>query len=147
MNKTILLGNITRDIDVKVTTGGLTIALFSIAVNRKWKDKQGQQQEEVSFVEISAFGKQAEIVAQYFQKGSKILVEGRLKQDQWEDQQGQKRSKLGVILEGFDFVNGKAEHDPVKANQETIAGSRSTQYNQSNIPKKTVFDDGDEPPF
>lgn len=107
----ILCGNLTRDPEVRYTAGGLAICQFGLAVNRSWKDAQGELKEEVTFVDVSAFGKQAETIGQYLKKGRPMLVEGRLKLDQWEDKQsGQKRSKLGVVLEAFTFLDsGKTE--------------------------------------
>src|SRR6188472_4549639 len=105
-NKVILAGNLTRDPELRYTGNGMAIAKFALAVNRKWKDgNTGDMKEEVTFVDIDAFGKQAETIGQYLKKGRPILIEGRLKLDQWDDKQsGQKRSKLGVILETFQFV-------------------------------------------
>lgn len=104
-NKVILAGNLTRDPELRYTPAGLAIAKFGLAVNRSWKDDQGNQKEEVTFVEIESFGKQAETVGQYFKKGKPILIEGRLKFDQWDDKQtGQKRSALRVVLESFTFL-------------------------------------------
>lgn len=104
-NKVILVGNLTRDIEMRYTPKGTAIAKFGLAVNRVWRNEAGESKEEVTFIDIDAFGKQAETLAQYMRKGSPLLVEGRLRLDQWDDKQsGQKRSKLGVILEGFQFI-------------------------------------------
>jgi len=105
-NKVILAGNLTRDPEVRYTPKGLAIAKLGIAVNRTWKNEAGETKEEVTFVDVDSFGRQAEVIAQYFRKGRSILIEGRLKLDQWDDKQsGQKRSKLGVVLEGFSFLD------------------------------------------
>jgi len=105
-NKVILVGNLTRDPEVRYTPKGMAIAKLGIAVNRTWKNEAGETKEEVTFVDVDAFGRQAEVIAQYFRKGKPILVEGRLRLDQWDDKQtGQKRSKLGVVLEGFSFLD------------------------------------------
>jgi single-strand DNA-binding protein len=104
-NKVILIGNLTRDPELRYTPKGMALAKFGLAVNRRWNSETGEQREETTFVDIDAFGKQAETVCQYMKKGSPILVEGRLRLDQWDDKQtGQKRSKLGVVLEGFQFL-------------------------------------------
>lgn len=108
-NKVILMGNLTRDPELRTTQGGVFIAKLSIAVNRKFTTKDGEQREEVTFVDIDAFGKQAEVLQKYAQKGTLLLVEGRLKLDQWENNQGEKRSKLGVILENFQFGGGNQQ--------------------------------------
>ena len=111
-NKVILAGNLTRDPELKFTPKGLAIAKLGIAVNRRWKSETGEVKEEVTFVDVDSFGKQAETVAQYFRKGNSILIEGRLRLDTWDDKQtGQKRSKLGVVLEGFSFLDSKGQSD------------------------------------
>lgn len=104
-NKVILAGNLTRDPELRYTPKGLAIAKIGMAINRNWTSEAGEKKEEVTFVDVDAFGRQAETLAQYMKKGSPILIEGRLKLDQWDDKQtGQKRSKLGVIVEGFQFL-------------------------------------------
>ena len=105
-NKVILMGNLTRDPEVKYTSGGTAIAKLGMAINRTWTNKEGQKQEETTFVDVDAFGRQAEVIGQYLKKGRPVMIEGRLKLDQWDDKQtGQKRSKLGVTLEGFQFLD------------------------------------------
>jgi single-strand DNA-binding protein len=105
-NKVILAGNLTRDPELRYTPKGVAIAKFGLAINRSWKTETGEVREEVTFVDIDAFGKQAETIGQYLKKGRPILVEGRLKLDQWDDKQtGQKRSRLGVVLDGFQFLD------------------------------------------
>jgi single-strand DNA-binding protein len=106
-NKVILVGNLTRDPELKYTPKGMAIAKLGLAVNRVWRNEAGESKEEATFVDIDAFGKQAETISQYLKKGSPLLVEGRLRLDQWDDKQtGQKRSRLGVVLEGFQFLGG-----------------------------------------
>jgi len=106
-NKVILAGNLTRDPELKYTSTGMAICKFGMAINRKWKSETGEMREEATFVDIDAFGKQAETVAQYMKKGGSILVEGRLRLDQWDDKTtGQKRSRLGIVLESFQFLGG-----------------------------------------
>ncbi|HVV00411.1 MAG TPA: single-stranded DNA-binding protein [Verrucomicrobiae bacterium] len=106
-NKVILVGNLTRDPELRYTPKGTAIAKLGLAVNRVWRTETGENREEVTFVDLDAFGKQAETLAQYMKKGSPLLVEGRLKLDQWDDKQtGQKRSRLGVVVEGFQFLGG-----------------------------------------
>lgn len=104
-NKVILMGNLTRDPELKVTGGGLSICKLGIAVNRKFKKADGTDGEDVTYVDVDAFGKQAEVIAKYLSKGRPIMMEGRLKFDQWEAN-GEKRSKLGVVLETFQFIGG-----------------------------------------
>lgn len=106
-NKVILAGNLTRDVEMLYTKGGTAVAKFGIAVNRKWKDPTTREtKEDVVFIDVDAFGKQAEAIGQYLKKGRPILLEGRLKMDSWNDKgTGQKRSKLGVVLESFTFLD------------------------------------------
>lgn len=105
-NKVILAGNLTRDPELRYTPKGTAVAKIGLAINRQWKDESGQQKEEVTFVDVDAFGRQAEVISQYLKKGRPILVEGRLKFDQWDDKQtNQKRSRLGVVLESFQFLD------------------------------------------
>src|SRR2546426_1299326 len=105
-NRVILAGNLTRDPELRYTPKGLAISKIGLAVNRTWKNEAGETKEEVTFVDVDSFGRQAEVIAQYFKKGRPILIEGRLRLDQWDDKQtGQKRSKLGVVLEGFSFID------------------------------------------
>ncbi len=105
-NKVILAGNLTRDPELRYTPKGTAIARLGIACNRKWKSETGELKEEVTFVDVDAFGKQAETIGQYLKKGRPILIEGRLRYDTWEDKQsGQKKSKLGVVLESFQFLD------------------------------------------
>jgi single-strand DNA-binding protein len=106
-NKVILVGNLTRDPELRYTPKGMAIAKIGMAVNRVWRNEAGETKEDVTFVDVDAFGRQAETLAQYMKKGSPLLIEGRLKLDQWDDKQtGQKRSKLGVVVEGFQFLGG-----------------------------------------
>ena len=106
-NKVILLGNLTRDPETRVTVNGLTICKLGMAVSRSYSTREGERKEETTFVDIDAFGKQAEIITKYMRKGRPLMVEGRLRLDQWEAKDGQKRSKLGVVLENFQFVGGR----------------------------------------
>lgn len=110
-NKVILMGNLTRDPETRVTATGLTICKLGLAVSRVFSTKDGERREETTFVDIDAFGKQAEVITKYFRKGKPILIEGRLKLDQWESQDGQKRSKMGVVMETFQFVGGRDDGD------------------------------------
>jgi len=105
-NKVILMGNLTRDPEMRVTPGGMSICRFSLAVNRSWKDKDGQDKEEVSYIDVDSFGKQAEVISKYMTKGRSILIEGRLKQDRWEDKNTkEKRTKIVVVLDTFTFLS------------------------------------------
>lgn len=111
-NKVILAGNLTRDPELRYTPKGMAIAKLGIAVNRTWRSETGEQKEEVTFIDVDAFGKQAETIGQYLKKGRPILIEGRLRLDQWEDKQTQqKRSRLGVVMESFQFLDSGTRGD------------------------------------
>ena len=103
-NKVILMGNITRDIDVRYTPNGSAVTDLGLAVNRTWFDKQSNsKKEEVSFIDVTLWGRQAEIAGEYLAKGRSVLIEGRLNLDQWDDKEsGKKRSKLKVVCEKHD---------------------------------------------
>lgn len=113
-NKVILAGNLTRDPELRYLPKGTATARIGLAINRKWSDESGQQKEEVTFVDVDAWGKQAETICQYVKKGQPILIEGRLKLDTWDDKTtNQKVSKLRVVLEGFQFLSsGPREGGP-----------------------------------
>src|SRR5216684_1894715 len=105
-NKVILAGNLTRDPELRYTPKGMAIAKIGLAINRKWKSETGEAKEEVTFVDVDAFGRTAEVIAQYLKKGRPILMEGRLRYQTWDDKQtNQKKSKLGIVLENFQFVD------------------------------------------
>jgi len=105
-NKVILAGNLTRDPELRYTPKGTAIAKMGMAINRVWRDESGASKEEVTFVDIEAFGRQAETIGQYLKKGRPLLVEGRLRLDSWEDKQtNQKRNRLLVVLESFSFLD------------------------------------------
>ena len=105
-NKVILVGSLTRDCEMRYSQSGTGIANTAIATNRKFT-KDGQRQEEVCFVDITFFGKSAEIANQYLRKGSKVLIEGRLNFDQWTTQDGSKRSKHSIIVESMQMLDSK----------------------------------------
>jgi single-strand DNA-binding protein len=105
-NKVILIGNLTRDPELRYTPKGTAIAEIGLAINRKWKSETGEAKEEVTFVDVAAFGRTAEVIGQYLKKGRPIMIEGRLKLDQWDDKTtGAKRSKLRVVCESFEFLD------------------------------------------
>jgi single-strand DNA-binding protein len=108
LNKVFLIGNLTRDPELRVTPKGTSICQFGLAVNRQFKDESGATRDETTFVDIEAWGKQGELVSKYLTKGSPAMVEGRLKFDQWDDKtSGQKRSKIKVVLENIQFLSSR----------------------------------------
>jgi single-strand DNA-binding protein len=109
-NQVILLGNLTRDPQLKYLPSQTPVVEFGLAMNRKFKLQSGEDREEVTFVDCSAFGRQAEVINQYCQKGKQIMIQGRLKFDQWEDKQGGgKRSKLSVVVEQFQLLGSRGD--------------------------------------
>ena len=142
-NKVILIGNLTRDPELRYTPQGVAIAKIGLAVNRTWKTESGETKEEVTFIDVDAFRRQAETLAQYLKKGSPLMVEGRLKLDQWDDKQtGQKRSRLGVVLEGFQFLGGGNRGDggsgeaPVKRQAPSSAPRAESNNNDAPPPEE-----------
>lgn len=109
-NRVLLMGNLTRDPELKYLPSQTAIVEFGLAVNRKWKSKDGTDGEETCFVDCTAFGKTAEVMNQYLAKGRPVFIEGRLKLDQWQDSKtGANRSKLRVVVENFQFVGGRQD--------------------------------------
>jgi len=104
-NKVMLIGNLTRDPQLRYTPSQMAVCDFGLAVNRRTRTSGGEQREETCFVDITAWGKQAETLSKYVTKGRQLFVEGRLTFDQWETQDGQRRTKLKVTLEGFQFLD------------------------------------------
>lgn len=166
-NKVIMVGNLTRDLELRYAPSGTAIGSTGLATNRKFKSSNGEQKEEVCFIDITFFGRTAEIANQYLRKGSKVLVEGRLKLDSWTDQSGQKRSKHSITIEnmqmldtkgggGFDdggynqVPNSSYENRGSSAPQNNYGSHQSDQYGSSNqggghIPEIDL--DDDEIPF
>lgn len=115
-NKVILMGNLTRDPELRYTPKGTAVARLGIALNRIWTSETGEKKEEVTFVDVDVFGRTAENVAQYMRKGRQILIEGRLRLDQWDDKQtGQKRSKLSVVAETVQFLGAPTGNETAPA--------------------------------
>ncbi len=103
VNKVFLMGNMTRDPELRYTPGGTPLCEFGLATNRQYKTKEGENKEETCFVDVTFWGRRGEVISQYFKKGEQIFVEGRLKLDQWETSEG-RRSKLNVVGEDFQFL-------------------------------------------
>lgn len=127
-NKIILVGNLTRDVEVKYSQGGISIAKTAIATSRKFKSNTGEQKEEVCFVDITFFGRSAEVAKQYLCKGSKILIEGRLQFEQWTDQNGQKRSKHGVTVDTMQMLGNKDSSNHTESNNHNYSNSSNETF-------------------
>jgi len=133
-NRIILVGNLTRDPQLKYLPSQMAVVEFGLAVNHKYRTRDGQDREEVLFIDCSCFGKGGEIINQYCQKGKPILVEGRLKYDTWDDKQGGgKRSKHSVVVDNFQFLGGGRDGPSGSGSSGTVAapaydsGSSSTE--------------------
>ena len=111
-SKAIITGNLTRDPELRTTPNGASVCSFSVAVNRVFRDSSGNQQEQVSFIDCSAWGKLGEMIGQYAKKGAGVLVSGRLDQRTWEDKNtGQKRSRVEIVVEDFNFTTAANERN------------------------------------
>jgi single-strand DNA-binding protein len=156
LNKVILAGNLTRDPEVRHTPSGMAVADLGMAINRRYKDNTGKDREEVVYVKVTVWGKQAESSGQYLSKGSPLLVEGRLKLDEWE-KDGQKQSRLGVVAERVQFLGGRGGGSSSKATSgefEDAAPSRgsnkpaSRSESNDRLPQDEILDDQhDDVPF
>ncbi len=144
-NRVILGGHLTRDPESRQLPSGSTVCEFGLAVNRKWRSQDGQQREDVCFVDCRCYGKSAEVFMQYMRKGRSVLVEGRLQLDTWEGNDGQRRSKHRIFVENFQFGDGGGDRDrPQVHNSPAPAKPQTT-------PAKTFLDPpptgGDDIPF
>jgi single-strand DNA-binding protein len=148
-NKVIIAGNLTRDPQVRFFANERAVADIGIAVNRKWRDKDGNSQEETTFVDVECWGRTAELVGQYLSKGRACLVEGRLKLDQWEDKDGNRRNKLKVVADTVQFLDsrgtGGGGGDFQGGGQEANSDSGSVPSGSSSAPASSQLDA--EPPF
>ena len=133
-NKVILMGNLTRDPEMRYTPGGTPVTEFGLAVNRRYTTKDGQQKEEVAFVDITAWGRQAEVIHQYMKKGRRIFLEGRLVFDSWTSKDGQKRSKLRVRLDSFQFIGSRQDADESQQPPQEPGGESQVPPDEDDIP-------------
>ncbi len=137
LNKVLLIGNLTRDPEVRMMSSGRPVCNFGLALNRTYKDSDGNKKEEVTFVDVECFGPRAEAVGRFFTKGRPIFVEGRLKLDQWESKEGEKRSAIRVVLDNFEFVDGG------RMDSSSTAPSNTFQQESSTRPDSAVGNDAD----
>ena len=137
-NKVILMGNLTRDVELRHTPSNQTVANIGLAVNRTYQTREGERREETTFVDCEAWGRQAEVMAQYLSKGRPVMIEGRLKLDQWQDQQGQNRSKMRVVIENFQFVGGRGEGGGGGGHTEAPAQSSAGGGNHQSVPDDDI---------
>ncbi len=135
-SKAIITGNLTRDPELRSTPNGASVCSFTVAVNRVYRDSSGSQQEDVSFIDCSAWGKLGEMISQYAKKGTGVLVSGRLDQRSWEDKEGNKRSRVEIVAEDFNFVSG---------NERGGNGGSRAESGASDAPEAIPDDIPDEP--
>jgi len=136
LNKVLLVGNLTRDPELRYLQSGTAVCDFGIAVNRNFRTASGEQKEEVLFVDVTAWGKQAEVVSEFLQKGRPVFVEGRLKLDQWTGQDGQKRSKISVVLERFQFMDARRGAKEGEGSAPGVAGGAAGGRGEAGTPAK-----------
>lgn len=143
-SKAIITGNLTRDPELRTTPNGSSVCSFSVAVNRVFRDSSGSQQEDVSFIDCSAWGKLGEMINQYAKKGTGVLVSGRLDQRSWEDKNtGQKRSRVEVVVEDFNFLTGMERGD--NSSKGADAAAAEPEVVPDDIPEEPI--DLSEIPF
>jgi single-strand DNA-binding protein len=149
VNRVTLIGNLTRDPQLKYLPSQTAVAEFGLAMNRKFKSATGEDREEVCFVDCSAFGRTGELINQYCQKGKQLYIEGRLKYDQWEDKQGGgKRSKLSVVVENFQFLGGRdGAGGPPQGGGEDQTQARQSSRPQQSRQAPAQQQSPQEPPF
>ncbi|MBQ3325756.1 single-stranded DNA-binding protein [Candidatus Saccharibacteria bacterium] len=148
-SKVVIMGNLTRDPENRSTTSGTNVTSFSVAVNRSYKDSGGNQKEDVSFFDCTAWGKMGETIAQYAKKGTGILLSGRLSQQTWEDKNsGQKRSRVEIVVEDFNFVgggNGGDGYTPSSSKSSSKSNKSDDSDNDAEVvPEDIPEDDGGE---
>ena len=132
-SKAIITGNLTRDPDLRSTPGGASVCSFSVAVNRTYRGTDGENKEEVSYIDCTALGKLGEMISQYAKKGSGVLVSGRLSQRTWEDKNGGgKRSRVEIVVEDFNFIGGSSNR--VDNSNSSYSSSYSSSDTQSEAP-------------
>jgi single-strand DNA-binding protein len=132
-SKVVLLGNLTRDPSTGTLPSGATVCEFGLAVNRRWKDADGQMRDEVLFMDCAAYGKPGQTMGQYLKKGHPVLVEGHLKLDRWQDAQGQARSKVRTVVERFQFI-GRGDQALPEQNRAAKPAGRRKRTTGSNAP-------------
>jgi len=111
LNRVMLMGNLTRDPELRYLPSNTPVVNLGLAVNRRWRNQQNEMQEETTFVDCEAFGRTAEVLSQYLRKGRPVFLEGRLRLDQWQDRDGGNRSKLKVVVESFEFIDSRGGDD------------------------------------
>ena len=141
-SKAIIAGNLTRDPELRSTGSGTSVCSFSVAVNRVYRSADGENKEDVSFIDCSAWGKLAEVISQYGKKGSGVLISGRLSQRSWEDKNGGgKRSRTEIVVEDFNFVGGGAGGSRDGGSASSYSGSSASDMGPSDMGAGDIPDD------
>lgn len=139
-NKVIIMGNITRDLELRYTPGGTAVTDMGMAINDKRKDQNGEFIEETTFVDVTLWGRNAEVAAEYLGKGSPVLIDGRLKLDQWETDDGDKRQKLKVVCDRMQMLGSKGDSGGEGGGSKQSANSKPESSGDGNS-------SGDDVPF
>jgi single-strand DNA-binding protein len=148
LNKVFLIGNLTRDVELKFTPQGKAVGNVGLAVNRRWRDDQGQDHEEVTFIDLTLWGKTAETASKHLSKGSQVHVEGRLKMDEWEDKTtGAKRTKLTVVVDGLVFLGSPRGQGEQPRQRTAVDSAREAQRRQPEPPPYAEPEGDEEIPF
>ena len=149
VNKVLLMGNMTRDIEMRQFPSGGSVGKFTLAVNERYKDRNEQWQERANFIDCEVFGRKAEVMAQCLGKGRPVFIEGKLRLDKWEDKQsGQNRSKLKVVVDDFQFVDsrgGSSDGGPSGGSGYSSSDNDSYGSSQQASPAYEALDDDDIP--
>ena len=130
LNRVMLMGNLTRDPELRYLPNNTAVVNFGMAMNRRWRGQEGEQRDETTFVDCSAFARTAEVINQYLKKGRPVFIEGRLKYEQWQDREsGANRSRLSVVVENFQFIDSRGGDSADEGGQYQAAGAASTPAN------------------
>jgi len=141
-NKVVLVGNLSRDVEIRYSQSGSAIGNVGIATNRTWKSQTGEQKNEVMFIDLTFFGRTAEIANQYLRKGSKVLVDGRLVYEQWTAQDGTKRSKHAIVVETLKMLDSKADSQNPSYMANNGFGEQATPNNYGNAQQPPMQNSG-----
>jgi len=156
-NRVILMGNLTRDVELRYLQNGMAVTNIGLAVNDRRKNANGEWIEEVTFVDVTVWGRMAEVMSEYLSKGSPVFIDGRLKLDTWEGKDGQKQSKLKVVCERMQLIGARGQGGPEGGGPRPAAQqtSQTSQYSQPSPPDDVFVDapppmappPGDDIPF
>ena len=147
MNSINIIGTMTRDVELKYLPSGAAAGSFAIAVNQDYKNQAGQKVEKVSFFDIKVLGKQAEIINQYFHKGSRIGITGSLDQETWTAQDGTNKNRVVIKLESFSFIDRKSDGQSSQVQYKNQSQNQTVRQEQQSIPDIDLDDESSEIPF